>query len=270
MLLAQMTDFHITARGTRFFGQVDTHAHLAAAVAHVNRMLPRPDLVVMTGDLVNDAKAEEYEVLAELLAPLEVPAFAIPGNHDDRTCLRRVFAARGYFPVQGTFLHYTLEDWPVRIIALDTQVPGNPYGHLCAARLTWLADRLEEAPERPTVIMMHHPPFSTGITHMDAMALAEAEAFGNLIARYGCIERILCGHVHRACTVRWRGTVASICPSTAHQVALDLDAASEPAWTREPPAIAVHKWLPAVGLVSHLSPIGDYPPTYYRPKLAAS
>lgn len=266
MLLAQITDFHVTARGTRFFGEVDTNGHLAAAVAHLNALQPRPDLVVMTGDLVNDAKPAEYDMLMELLAPLAPPAFVIPGNHDDRAQMRRRFASAGYLPADGDFLHYTVEDWPVRIIALDTQVPGSPHGQLCDVRLAWLADRLGEAPERPTVIVMHHPPFPTGIAHMDRMACACGDGFGRLLEQYECVERILCGHVHRACTVRWRGTTAMICPSTAHQVALDLGPDSAPAWTREPPAVALHKWLPEVGLVSHLSPIGAYPPTYYRPR----
>lgn len=270
MLLAQITDFHVTSRGTRFFGQVDTNAYLAAAVAHLNGLSPRPDLVVMTGDLVNDAKPAEYEMLAELLAPLAMPAFAIPGNHDDRDGLRRLFGPRGYLPKTGPFLHYSLDDWPVRIIALDTQVPGHPHGELCADRLDWLAQRLAQAPDRPTVLIMHHPPFATGIRHMDAMACTCAAAFGRLVQQYGCIERILCGHVHRACTVRWQGTIASIAPSTAHQVALDLSPDSEPAWTREPPSVALHQWLPEMGLVSHLSAIGAFPATPYRARADAA
>lgn len=260
MLIAQITDFHVTALGTRAFGRVDTNAGLAAAVAHLNRLRPRPDLVLVTGDLVNDGRPEEYAALAELLRPLEIPCRVIPGNHDDRAGLRRLFGSDGYLPVEGTFLHYTVEDWPLRIIALDTQVPGRPHGELCRARLDWLAARLAEQPDRPTLLMMHHPPFATGIGHMDAMGCLGTSRLAELVERHGRIQAILCGHLHRAIAVRWAGMLASTAPGTAHQVGLDLVPGSPAAWTLEPPAVALHLWRPELGgVISHLSFVGNFP-----------
>ncbi|HEY0837242.1 MAG TPA: phosphodiesterase [Azospirillum sp.] len=262
MLIAQITDLHVTARGTRAFDKVDTNAHLAAAVAHLNALDPRPDLVLLTGDLVNGPKPGEYEMLADLLAPLEPPVRAIPGNHDDRASLRALFPT---LPREGEFLHHTVEEGAVRVILLDTHVPGAVHGELCAERLGWLAARLAEAPERPTLIAMHHPPFASGMDGLDRIGCRGAEGMADLVAARGNVLGVVCGHVHRPITTRWAGTVAFSAPSTAHQFALTLNPEAPFRWTTEPPAVALHQWLPGGTLATHLSYIGaGYEPQPYR------
>ncbi|HYH17632.1 MAG TPA: phosphodiesterase [Azospirillum sp.] len=261
MLIAQITDLHVTARGTRVFGTVDTNAHLTAAVAHLNALDPRPDLVLATGDLVNGPKPGEYEMLMELLAPLEMPLRVIPGNHDDRESLRALFPA---LPRAGEFLHHTVEEGAVRVILLDTQVPGAVHGELCAERLDWLAARLAEAPERPTLIAMHHHPFTSGMAGLDRIGCRGADGLAELLAGHGNVLAVVCGHVHRPITTRWAGTVASSAPSTAHQFALTLAPDAPFRWTPEPPAVALHAWQPGGTLASHLSYVGaGYAPREY-------
>ena len=92
-----------------------------------------------------------------------MPVYLIPGNHDEREALADAFSDHDYLPRDREFLHYVLEQYPVRLIGLDTLVPGKGSGLMCEERLTWLAARLEVAPARPTVVFMHHPPFVTGI-----------------------------------------------------------------------------------------------------------
>ncbi len=258
MLIAQITDFHIsTSEGEpeRLYG---TSGHLKRAVAHLNALSPAPDLVLATGDLVNEGSAEEYARLKALLAPLAMPIYAIPGNHDAREPLRAAFIDDGYLPADG-FLNYTVEDLPLRLVGLDTYKPGEVGGLFCDERLAWLSARLAEQPERPTLIFMHHPPFATGIARMDLWGLENAVALGAVIARHGQVERIVCGHLHRPISTRWNGTVVSTCPSTAHQIALDLSGDPDSiAVKMEPPACQLHLWRPEVGLVSHTSYIGDY------------
>ena len=133
---------------------------------------------------------------------------------------------------------------------------------MCAERLGWLAARLDEAPDRPTVLFMHHPPFATGIRHMDALGLAGAEALATLVARHPQVERVLCGHLHRPIQVRWAGTVASTAPSTAHQVVLDLADDAPATFAMEPPACQLHVWRPGTGLISHTSYIGRFDGPY--------
>lgn len=262
MLIAQITDTHISTPDSVNDRHFRTPEHLERAVAHLNRLDPRPDVVLATGDLVERGEAQEYARLRAILDRLTMPVYVVPGNHDSREQLARAFADRGYLPAQG-FLQYTVEEWPVRLIGLDTHVPGEPGGRLCPERLGWLDARLAEAPDRPTLVFMHHPPFVTGMQAMDAMGLEGGSALAEVIGRHPQVERVVCGHVHRAMTRRFAGTVASTSPATAHQLALVLTPARHLAVVMEPPACALHLWLGrAAGLVSHLSVIGDERPPF--------
>ena len=262
MLIAQITDFHIKARGQVAYRVVDTAACLAAAVAALAALDPKPDLVVATGDLTDFGRPEEYALLQELLAPLAMPVYLIPGNHDEREGLRRAWRGDGYLPAQG-FLHYTVEDQPLRLVALDTVIAGEPGGRLCAERLGWLDRTLAADPSRPTLIIMHHPPFATGIAHMDAIGLDGAEAFAAVLARHPQVERVLCGHLHRSIQARiGRHAIASTAPSTAHQVALDLSSDGPSAFMMEPPGYQLHLWRPETGVVTHTAVIGDFAGPY--------
>jgi 3',5'-cyclic AMP phosphodiesterase CpdA len=257
MLIAQLSDMHLRAEGQLLYDRIDTAAYLERAVAHVLKLDPRPDVVIMTGDLVEAGKPAEYAHLRRLMAPLPMPVYVIPGNHDAREALRAAFADKGYLPASG-FLQYAVEDWPVRLIGLDTLVEGKPHGALCQQRLTWLKARLEEQADKPAMLFMHHPPFDCGIETFDKSRLLEGdEQLADLVRRHGNVERATCGHVHRPIQTRWAGTMASIAPSTAHQATLDLHEHSALTMMMEP-AIALHQWRPSTGLVTHVSYIGEF------------
>jgi 3',5'-cyclic AMP phosphodiesterase CpdA len=261
MLIAQITDTHIRPKGVLAMGRVDTAGYLARAVAHIVALRPAPDVVLVTGDLVDAGMAEEYAHLKEILAALVMPVYLIPGNHDLRDPLRAVFADHRYLP-PGGFLQYAVDDGPVRLIALDTLTPGAPHGELCDRRLDWLAARLAES-DRPTILFMHHPPFECGLKEFDEARLTVgAERLAAIVQRHPNVERILCGHVHRPIQMRWAGTIASVAPSTAHQATLDLAPDAPLMYSMEPPAVTLHQWRPGAGLVTHLSYIGEYDGPY--------
>src|SRR5207247_7619018 len=130
---------------------------LARAVIALNALVPRPDVAVVTGDLVDHGEPAEYEHLRRLLAPLQMPVFVIPGNHDAREPLRAAFGGDGYLPAEG-YLQYTIEDYPLRLVALDTLIPGVHGGMLCAERLAWLDAAAAPPPARPTATPSHPPP----------------------------------------------------------------------------------------------------------------
>ena len=252
MLIVQITDTHLKGEGELLYGRIDTQAFLERAVAHVNALDPRPDVALVTGDLVDSGKATEYANLRRVLSQLAMPFYLIPGNHDARDALREAFPDHAYLPQTG-FLQYVIEGLPLRLVALDTLVPGKGHGALCAQRLDWLEARLGES-GRPTLLFMHHPPFDVGIDAMDGMRLIEGEErLAGIVRAHGNVERVLCGHVHRPIQVRWAGTMASIAPSTAHQVLLDLRDGAKLALTMDPPGVALHLWKPATGLVTHTS-----------------
>jgi Icc protein len=230
MLIAQFSDTHIKPEGHLAYSVVDTHQMLAQAIDHLLQLPQQPDVMVISGDLVDAGSVVEYERLALLLARLPMPVLMVPGNHDDRDNMRQVFRDHPGIATQG-FWQFALQhdSWPVRIVGLDTVMPGDSAGSLCDERLSWLEDVLRQSPETPTLVVMHHPPFSTGIGHMDDIGLERRHAFARLIKEHPQIERIVCGHLHRHIHTLVAGRSALTCPSTAHTVQLDLarDAAAE-------------------------------------------
>ncbi len=124
MLIAQISDLHLRTDGSLLQDRIDTRQALENCIAHVNGLDPRPELVLATGDLVDLALAEDYPVLRRALSRLEMPVYVIPGNHDDRDAMRRAFGDLGYFPEEGGFLNYTVEEYPLRMIGIDTLLPG--------------------------------------------------------------------------------------------------------------------------------------------------
>lgn len=244
MIFVQISDTHVTRAGDRTNHSGDPGVTLARCVERLQRMAPAPDAILASGDLVNLGEEAEYERLRGLLAPLAMPVYLIPGNHDLRAPLRSVFHQHDYLPCDRSSICYCIERHSVRLIALDTVTEGVEGGTLEDQQLGWLEQTLAIAPERPTIIVMHHPPFRTGLACMDEIALAgdSARSLGKIIERYPCVERILCGHVHRTIHARWHGTTVSVCPSTAFQMAFDLRDEAAFTGSAEPPAYQVHCW----------------------------
>jgi 3',5'-cyclic AMP phosphodiesterase CpdA len=262
-LLAQLTDLHIREPGRLAYGRIDTAPYLERAVQSVLRLPQQPGAVVITGDLSDFGRAAEYEHLARLLAPLNMPVYLMPGNHDDRDQLRRSFPEHGYLAAgvgSAGFVQYSVRVGALRLLTLDTCVPGESHGALCDERLAWLEQQLDACRGEPVVIAMHHPPFQTLIGHMDEIGLLQgAEALEALVARHPNVERVICGHLHRAIDVRFGGTIASTSPAPAHQVCLDLAPDAASAWVLEPPGFRVHAWSArSRRLVTHLAASGTF------------
>lgn len=260
MILCQISDLHIKAQRRLAYGVVDTAGMLEQCVAHIGRLPQAPDAVVVTGDLVDLGRADEYGLLRELLSQLAPPLYLLPGNHDEREALRAAFPDHDYLRQWEPFVQYVIDEHPVRLVALDTNVPSRGEGRLCSERLAWL-DRTLAQSRRPTVVALHHPPFATGIGHMDRISLEGAQALEQVVARHAHVERVIAGHLHRPITVRFGGTVASTCPSPAHQVALDLDENAADNYVMEPPAYQLHRWDGSM-LVTHTAYVGEFDGPY--------
>ncbi len=262
MLIAQLSDPHVRPEGVLYQDAVDSNAMFAAAIDHLNALDPRPDLVLLSGDLVDKGDAAEYANLRKLLGKLAMPLLVIPGNHDDRRTFRRAFGDHAYLQADGP-LHYVAGGHgAVRIVALDVTVPGLHYGELYAASIHWLDGALSAEPMRPTILMMHQPPFDCGVPYLDLYHCRDGERLAAVVARHRQVERIVCGHVHRFMQLRFAGTVLCTAPSTTTAIALRLRPDAKPASHVEPPACLLHHWRPEVGLITHLSPIGTFPGPY--------
>lgn len=257
-LIAQISDMHVACPGDPHEDLLHQAERLAAAVEAINRLNPRPDAVLATGDLVDHYRPDQYARLKDLLARLEMPFYLMMGNHDHRENLRQAFPEHAYLGSDG-FVQYVLDDWPVRVIALDSQLEGRTEGELCDHRLDWLEARLAEAPEKPTIVAVHHPPFESGIVQMDAHRLNRGrDGFAAILERHPQVVRVLAGHIHRPMTAIFGGRIAMTCPSTSHQIALEIGREEAIGIAAEPPGFLLHDWRADAGLVSHLVPIGDH------------
>jgi 3',5'-cyclic AMP phosphodiesterase CpdA len=257
MLLCQISDPHLVREGTLAYGRIDTPGMLERCVRKILALPRKPDAVIATGDLTDNGTLEEYGLLAELLAPLPMPVFLAAGNHDDRHALQAAFPQHLHLRGEDGFVQYVIDDFPVRLVVLDTLVPGAPGGELCERRLRWL-DRTLAQSDRPTIIAQHHPPFASGLTFMDRMNLADPAAEAAVIAQYPYVERVISGHIHRTTQTRFAGTLASICPSTAHQLLLDLVPDADVRFTFEPSGFQLHLW-DGDQLVTHTAVVEDFP-----------
>ncbi|MBC3198022.1 metallophosphoesterase [Pseudomonas poae] len=262
-LVAQISDLHLKAGQRLTYGVVDTLGALRRAVDHLNASHPRPDIVVISGDLVDFGRADEYAVLHPELARLHMPCYLVPGNHDARGPLLDAFADHAYLPRSAQApLDWVVDDYPLRLIGLDSTIPGSHGGQLLDSQLQWLDAQLALRPHAPTLLILHHPPFISGIGHMDREPFINATALEQLIARHPQVERLLCGHLHRPMQRRFGGSLSCVCPGTSHQIVLDLQDAAPAHFNLEPAGYLLHRWEAQQGLVSHNGVFGEYPGPY--------
>ena len=262
MHIAHLTDLHARPHGLPANRIVESNKMIARAMEAVRALIPKPDCLIISGDLTDCGLAEEYAVLRKLLKPLDIPVYMVPGNHDRRENFSAEFHDYPGIPASG-HVNYAIEDFPVRIIALDTVVPGYGHGALDEPTLDWLESTLARHRQKPTLIFMHHPPFNAGVADMDNIRLKDgSERFGQIVARNGQIEHVLCGHHHRPIHIRYAGTICSTGPSVAHQSALDFAPGTPGMIMMEPPAFQLHVWLKGQGLVSHMLYVEKYDGPY--------
>jgi 3',5'-cyclic-AMP phosphodiesterase len=261
MLIAQLSDIHIRPRGQLYKGLVDTNRMFSEAIEHLYNLDLLPDLVLLTGDLVDEGHQDEYEMVRELLQPLKIPLLILPGNHDERQALLDAFSDHTYLPRSGP-LHYCCDDYEVRIVALDSCPHGHHHGDIDSQGLDWLHNTLSADREKPTLVLLHHPPFVCGIPYLDDYRYMNHQPLASVISEFQNVEAVLCGHVHRTMFRRWAGTMIAACPSTATQIALQLDRNASPKSYEGPSACLLHIWDQYHGLISHTSYIGKFPGPY--------
>ncbi|GBD41447.1 3',5'-cyclic adenosine monophosphate phosphodiesterase CpdA [bacterium HR39] len=269
MWLLHLSDLHLTVPGRLLWDSIDANSRLVQVVDHVRLHGPRPQVILITGDLVGEEEAEAYAFLEAALAPLEAPVLAIPGNHDSRELLRERFAPALADTVEGPGLSFAVRFGCFELIALDTLVPGEPGGRLGPEQRGFLAARLQAA-DRPVVIALHHPPAAVGMPYMDRMGLEDADAFGEIVAaRREKIAAVLAGHLHRPIFTAFCGVPLLIAPSTAFSCGPEmLVRESPPRFVLEPPAFCLHHWVAGTGLVSHLMVAGHHPGPFRRRRAA--
>ena len=243
MLIAQITDPHVSTPGAQLYGGYLPDFALSDVVARVRSLDPRPDFVWLTGDLTENGTAEEYANFRGLIAQLDLPMAAIPGNHDSRDEFGSSLSGTGIQIGDGPFLSLIVDGHAVRMIGLDSKgAAGDSAGMLSDGQLAWLGERLDEDRSTPTAIFLHHPPFETGIGFVDATRCAAGPALGALVSAHGNVRLVSSGHVHRPVQTQWAGTIASICPSIAWALPLALAPGAPGGIVPQSPGFQLHLW----------------------------
>jgi 3',5'-cyclic AMP phosphodiesterase CpdA len=265
LTVAQITDLHICS--DRHPENRDrAEARLRQVLRAIMAARPRPVAIIASGDLVDAGEVEAYQALWRIFAEeTDLPIYPAVGNHDHRENLIK----SSDWPesrLHDGFVQYTAdvaED--LRLVVCDTLEQGHSGGGFCRARAAWLKQTLDQEPDRPTLVVLHHPPIASGIPWMDPkpgepwIARLVAALEGQHQVRV-----VMCGHVHRAFTRALAGRTITVAPATDIQLTLDLSPID---MTRpdgreillaEPPGYALHMWDNGE-ITTHFCVAGPYP-----------
>lgn len=260
MLIAQITDIHLGFEP----GNPDemNRQRLDRTLAQLMDQSPLPDMLFATGDIADNGNdAVSYARFKEAIADLPFPVWPVVGNHDNRAPF---IAAFPDLATHDGFVQYAIDDYPVRILVLDTVEHGRHGGGYCERRAAWLRARLDEAPSRPTLLILHHPPIETGLSWMTENPEAEwVQRLRAIVETHHNIVAMISGHLHRPVVTRWAGTTLAVCPSTAPLVALDLDTIDpdlpdgRPMIVADRPGYALHLWN-GRELITHFDTVEEH------------
>lgn len=219
-----LSDLHIVPEGETSLG-LDTTERLTQGIAAINARHADADLVVIAGDLADHGDRASYVRLQETLAGLTVPVEITIGNHDDRPVFLDVFG-EGHAGATG-FVDKVIDRKGYRIVLLDSAIEhGRDDGRLEPEQLDWLADRLDEAADRPVIVILHHHanPLRTAV---DSIILQNGEEFAEVLGGHPDVRQVIAGHVHYTSTAIWRGIPFTTMAGGHYSVTIPLDG-SEP------------------------------------------
>jgi 3',5'-cyclic AMP phosphodiesterase CpdA len=240
--LIQITDTHILPPGELLYNNIDTALHLKKTVNNINRMHPMPDVVLITGDLVDRGDLVSYQHFIDLIEPLKMPAYVIPGNHDDPQTMSGAFSKTPYFPAAEDTFQYSVENLPFRILALNSHSDGTELPELDEQRLSWLKHHLKQS-DKPVLIAIHHPPMTTGIELIDMGGSEWFQGLKSLLAADNQVRLIICGHCHADLCGRIGSVPVYMAPATSHQLIASRGSKVAPSTINDPAAPILHHFI---------------------------
>jgi 3',5'-cyclic-AMP phosphodiesterase len=215
-VVAHVSDTHLRAAGSLQYGAIDTEANLEQAIARLGRIRPRPMALVFTGDLADIAEPKAYARLREIVEPAAADWGAqvvwVMGNHDERAAY-----SLGLFDEESEAEQDRVYDVAgLRIVALDTSVPGYHHGELTEGQLSWLADVLSTPAEHGTLLALHHPPIPVPMMRpAEVIELLDQQRFADVVAGTD-VRGILGGHFHFTSWSTFAGVPVSVASATCY------------------------------------------------------
>ncbi|WP_216912190.1 metallophosphoesterase [Nocardia sp. NBC_01377] len=204
ILVAQVSDTHfdLGARNT---------ARVERVMSFLTGLRRRPDAILVTGDVTDSGKAEQYTDARAALRT-DIPVYAVPGNHDDRANFRSVLLGQ---PASDEPLNQAHRVGESTVVLLDSSVPGQAAGRLSDDTLDWLRATLDAAPDAPVLLGLHHPPAHLFSPVVDEISLLEPGALAEVVAGDDRIVGVITGHAHSPAATTFAGRPLLIGPSTA-------------------------------------------------------
>lgn len=218
--LLHLSDTHFLAGDALLNARIDTAANLSATIEAIDRMSVRPDAIIVTGDMTDLGEPEAYRALRAAIDPLaarlDAPVIWVAGNHDERPAMREVLLDEepSYEPVVGV---WDLDG--LRVIALDSTVPGWHHGDIDDAQLAWLRGILSTPAPLGTILALHHPPLPSHVPLFDILELRDQHKLAEAIAGSD-VRAILAGHLHYSTSGTFAGVPVSVASATCYTMNL--------------------------------------------------
>ncbi|WP_431073165.1 metallophosphoesterase [Microbacterium phyllosphaerae] len=215
-VIIHVSDPHFLAGGARLGGRYDVESNFARTLDAIRTVHPHPAAIVITGDLTDLGEPDAYRRLRTAVEPvaeeLGAPVVWVAGNHDERPALREGLLDQepSQEPITGV---WDLDG--LRLIALDTSVPGWHHGDLDDGQLQWLADLLHEPAPHGTLLAMHHPPLPSHVPLFDILELRHQDELAEVV-RGSDVRGILAGHLHYSAHGTFAGVPVSVSSATCY------------------------------------------------------
>ncbi len=220
--LLHLSDTHLLGGGGRLYGTIDAEDHLRQLLAELEASNGRPEAIVFTGDLADRGEPDAYDRLRAMVEPvarrLGAQVIWVMGNHDDRGAFREALLSEqaSARPVDRVY-----DVNGLRVITLDSTVPGHHWGEVTGAQLDWLAEELSIKAPHGTILAMHHPPMPSVLDLAVAVELRDQSGLAEVLLGTD-VRSIIAGHLHYSSTGTFAGIPVSVASATCYTQDLNV------------------------------------------------